>query len=108
MAGKKTAVFGIYANARQAEAAVDALVLDSFSNSDVSVLLPDDQTTKDFAHEKHTKAPEGASRKSDRKKPIRTRSSKEFCRKFFTAQITLTANRHRVLRNRSRAFRAKI
>ena len=59
MAGKKTSVFGIYANARQAEAAVDALVLDSFSNSDVSVLLPDDQTTKDFAHEKHTKAPEG-------------------------------------------------
>ena len=59
MAGKKTAVFGIYSGARQAEAAVDALVLAHFSNSDVSVLLPDDQTTKDFAHEKHTKAPEG-------------------------------------------------
>ena len=59
MAGKKTAVFGIYASAARAEAAVDALVLDRFSNADVSVLLPDDQTTKDFAHEKHTKAPEG-------------------------------------------------
>ena len=59
MAGKKTAVFGIYATAAQAERAVDALVLDRFSNADVSVLLPDNQTTKDFAHEKHTKAPEG-------------------------------------------------
>jgi hypothetical protein len=34
-------------------------VLNNFSNADVSVLLPDDQTTRDFAHEKHTKAPEG-------------------------------------------------
>jgi len=34
-------------------------VLAGFSNSDVSVLLPDNQSTKDFAHEKHTKAPEG-------------------------------------------------
>jgi hypothetical protein len=59
MDGKKTAVFGIYASAARAEAAVDALVLDRFSNTDVSVLLPDDQTTRDFAHEKHTKAPEG-------------------------------------------------
>ena len=59
MAGKKTAVFGIYPGAAQAERAVDSLVLAKFSNSDVSVLLPDDQTTKDFAHEKHTKAPEG-------------------------------------------------
>jgi hypothetical protein len=59
MAGKKTAVFGIYSSAGQAERAVDALIGANFSNSDVSVLLPDDQTTKDFAHEKHTKAPEG-------------------------------------------------
>jgi hypothetical protein len=59
MAGKKTAVFGIYATVEQAERAVDALVLDHFSSADVSVLLPDNQTTKDFAHEKHTKAPEG-------------------------------------------------
>ena len=59
MSGKKTAVFGIYATAGQAEAAVDALVLDHFSNADVSVLLPDDETTRAFAHQKHTKAPEG-------------------------------------------------
>jgi hypothetical protein len=59
MAGKKTAVFGIYPTVGQAERAVDTLVLEHFSNSDVSVLLPDNQSTKDFAHEKHTKAPEG-------------------------------------------------
>lgn len=59
MAGKKTAVFGIYATVAEAEAAVDALVLARFSNGDVSVLLPDNETTREFAHEKHTKAPEG-------------------------------------------------
>ena len=31
-----------------------------FSNDDISVLLPDSSSTKDFAHEKNTKAPEGA------------------------------------------------
>ncbi|HEY2149161.1 MAG TPA: hypothetical protein VGH34_00050 [Vicinamibacterales bacterium] len=56
---KKTAVFGIYRSLSQAENAVDALVMDGFSNSDVSVLMPDNQSSKDFAHEKHTKAPEG-------------------------------------------------
>jgi hypothetical protein len=59
MAGKKTAVFGIYTTVGQAERAVDVLVLDGFSNADVSVLLPDSQSSKDFAHEKHTKTPEG-------------------------------------------------
>lgn len=59
MAGKKTAVFGIFKTVGQAERAVDALLLARFSNSDVSVLLPDNQSTKDFAHEKNTKAPEG-------------------------------------------------
>jgi hypothetical protein len=59
MAGKNTAVFGIYGTTAQAERAVDALVMEGFSNADVSVLMPDNQSTKDFAHEKHTKAPEG-------------------------------------------------
>jgi hypothetical protein len=59
MAGKKTAVFGIYPSVGQAERAVDRLVVEGFSHNDVSVLLPDNQSTKDFAHEKHTKAPEG-------------------------------------------------
>src|SRR4030095_12980936 len=56
---KKTAVFGIYQTVAQAEAAVDTLVNEGFFNDDISVLLPDNQSSKDFAHEKHTKAPEG-------------------------------------------------
>jgi hypothetical protein len=59
MADKKTAVFGIYPTVAQAERAVDALVQGRFSNNDISVLMPDNQGSKDFAHEKHTKAPEG-------------------------------------------------
>lgn len=60
MAGKNTAVFGIYPNSASAEVAVDRIVAAGFSNSDVSVLMKDAGTTKDFAHEKSTKAPEGA------------------------------------------------
>ena len=59
MTEKKTAVFGIYPNVDSAEHAVDTLVNERFSNADISVLLPDSQGSKDFAHEKHTKAPEG-------------------------------------------------
>jgi hypothetical protein len=60
MADKKVAAFGIYPSLTQAERGVDALVRASFSNDDISVLAPDQRGTKDFAHEKHTKAPEGA------------------------------------------------
>jgi hypothetical protein len=60
MADKKVAVFGIYRTVAQAERAADTLVTQGFfTNSDISVLLPDTQSTKEFAHEKHTKAPEG-------------------------------------------------
>ena len=60
MAGKNTAAFGIYKSRAQAEQAVDTLSQAGFSNSDISVLLPDQQSSKEFAHEKNTKAPEGA------------------------------------------------
>jgi hypothetical protein len=60
MENKKTAVFGIYASSSHAESAVDRLLAAGFSNSDISVLLQDDRSTRDFAHEKETKAPEGA------------------------------------------------
>jgi len=60
MAGKNTAVFGIYKDRQHAEQAVDALRAAGFRNSDVSALLPDNVGTKDFAHEKNTKAPEAA------------------------------------------------
>src|ERR1700674_590195 len=59
MAGKKTAVFGIYQNAKQAERTVDDLLGAGFSSDDISVLLPDNKGTRDFAHDKSTKAPEG-------------------------------------------------
>lgn len=59
METKKTAVYGIYANLEKAEIAVDHLVTAGFSNSDVSVLVSDSDTTRDFAHRKATKAPEG-------------------------------------------------
>jgi hypothetical protein len=59
MAGKNTAVFGIYRTQDDVEEAVDQLVAADFRNEDLSVLFPDNQGTKDFAHEKNTKAPEG-------------------------------------------------
>src|SRR5712691_10906273 len=60
MAGKNTEVFGIYPNRTSVESAVDALKAAEFRNSDISVLFPENTGTKDFAHEKNTKAPEGA------------------------------------------------
>jgi hypothetical protein len=59
MANKKTAVFGIYRSINQAERAVDYITASGFSYDDISVLLPDSQSSEQFAHEKHTKAPEG-------------------------------------------------
>jgi hypothetical protein len=60
MAGKNTAVFGIYRDRSSVENAVDVLRQENFRNTDISVLFPENQGTKDFAHEKNTKAPEGA------------------------------------------------
>jgi hypothetical protein len=60
MAGKNTAVYGIYRNQMQVEEAVDRLRREGFRNTDISVLFPENQGTKDFAHQKNTKAPEGA------------------------------------------------
>jgi hypothetical protein len=59
MAGKNTAVYGIYATQAEAENGVDQLLAAGFRNEDVSVLMQDNVGTKDFAHEKATKAPEG-------------------------------------------------
>jgi hypothetical protein len=60
MAGKNTAVFGIYANRTAVEEAVSHLRHAGFRSTDVSVLFPENTGTKDLAHEKNTKAPEGA------------------------------------------------
>ena len=60
MAGKNTAVFGIYKTRAEVDGAVDALKAEQFRNTDISVLFPDNSGSKEFAHEKNTKAPEGA------------------------------------------------
>jgi len=60
MAGKNTAAFGIFANRSLVENAVDRLRSAGYRNTDISVLFPDNVGTKDFAHKKGTKAPEGA------------------------------------------------
>jgi hypothetical protein len=59
MASKNTAVFGIYPTPADAERAVDALIGNGFASSAISVLLPDNESTRAFAHHKETKAPEG-------------------------------------------------
>jgi hypothetical protein len=59
MSSKKTAVFGIYPSVSHAEQAVDILMAGGFPSGDISVLLPDSVGTRDFAHKKETKAPEG-------------------------------------------------
>jgi hypothetical protein len=59
MAGKNTAVFGIYKTPVDAERGVDTLIAAGFPSADISVLLPDNRSTKEFAHQKETKAPEG-------------------------------------------------
>ncbi len=59
MAGKNTAVFGLFPSTSQAERGVDMLTNSGFRSDDISVLAPDAKTTKDFATEKNTKAPEG-------------------------------------------------
>src|SRR6202521_1301023 len=61
MASKNIAVFGIYPSQASVESGVDALKAAGFSNNDISALFPQNAGTKDFAHEKSTKAPEGAS-----------------------------------------------
>jgi hypothetical protein len=55
----KTSVICISKTVPQAEAIVSRLKDAGFSNNDISVLFPDKTTTRDFAHEKNTKAPEG-------------------------------------------------
>jgi hypothetical protein len=59
MSSKNTAVFGIYKSAEHAERAVDSLIAAGYDSAAISVLLPDNRSTKEFAHRKDTKAPEG-------------------------------------------------
>jgi len=54
------AVFGIAKSGAQAERIANGLKAAGFSGDDISVLFPDKEGSRDFAHEQHTKAPEGA------------------------------------------------
>jgi len=56
----KKSVFCIATSRESADQIVNQLKTAGFSNNDISVLFPDKSTTHDFAHEKNTKAPEGA------------------------------------------------
>jgi len=59
MASKK-AVLGLVTTSSQATTIVDELRTSGFGTNDISVLLPDKNGSRDFAHEHNTKAPEGA------------------------------------------------
>src|SRR5689334_16854740 len=56
----KKAVMCMVQTRTQAESVVTQLQQAGFHRNDISVLLPDQSGTKDFAHEHNTKAPEGA------------------------------------------------
>lgn len=56
----KKAVFGIAKTESQAIKIAEDLKAAGFTPNDISILFPDKQGSKDFAHEQHTKAPEGA------------------------------------------------
>src|SRR5579871_1615815 len=56
---RHTAVYGLYKDRRGVDDAVETLKQSGFRNTDISVLFPENQGSKDFAHEKNTKAPEG-------------------------------------------------
>jgi hypothetical protein len=60
MAGKNTAAFGIYRDEASVRNAVETLQKQGFRSTDISVLFPENLGNKDLAHEKATKAPEGA------------------------------------------------
>lgn len=57
---QKIVVLGIFQNLAQADSGVDHLRAQGFRAEDISALLPSGDKTKEFAHEKGTKAPEGA------------------------------------------------
>ncbi len=59
MAGKNTAAFGIYHNEETLKIGMNSLERAGFRTTDVSVLVPENVGTKDFAHEKTSKAPDG-------------------------------------------------
>lgn len=60
MSNSKTAVYGIFPHQGAVEDAVDTLRVNGFRAADISVLFSSNESSKEFAHEQNTKAPEGA------------------------------------------------
>jgi hypothetical protein len=56
---KNIAVFGMFTTKDAAEDAIGRLREAGYRNTDISVLMAENVGTKDFSHEKSTKAPEG-------------------------------------------------
>jgi hypothetical protein len=56
----KKSVLCLAGSREHANRIVDQLRVADFSSNDISVLFPDKDTTRDFAYQKSTKAPEGA------------------------------------------------
>src|SRR5688572_15147061 len=57
---RDVAVYGIYSSREHAEEAIESMRSAGFKAEDISVMLPDNVGSKDFGHERHTKAPEAA------------------------------------------------
>jgi len=57
---KNQSAFGIYSDQATVTDAIDALKNGGFRSTDISVLYPENLGSKDFGHERHSKAPEGA------------------------------------------------
>jgi hypothetical protein len=60
MAATNISAFGIYSDQTTVSDAVEALKAAGFRGTDISTLYPENLGSKDFGHERHTKAPEGA------------------------------------------------
>jgi hypothetical protein len=60
MSRTNRSVYGIFPDQTSISEAVNALRAVGFRSTDISILYPDNVGTKDFGHQKSTKAPEGA------------------------------------------------
>jgi hypothetical protein len=60
MAGHNTSAFGIYVDQQAVHEAVNAFKRAGFRSTDISILFPENVGSRQLAHEKHSKAPEGA------------------------------------------------
>ena len=60
MATRNISAFGIYSDQATVSEAVESLKAAGFRGTDISVLYPENLGSKDFGHERHSKAPEGA------------------------------------------------